>query len=474
MNEEEEYKDLGIWTAMNLDFTREANEAVGKMIANLNNIKDRRITVHQKIRIINYVFIPSVIFRMRSIVLSSRALREIDRIVGNTVKQALKVPRYIKSRRLYARTNYGGWNLLSVEHLQKRLEDNKKITEKGKFNRFYRKLSKAITELKIELIDTKGMPRFKPQLNEQQRKVILRNNNQFTRVEGKIVIASDGSANKEVASCGVAMNEESIWSINQRVIGIPNSYNAELQGLELALLMIPENESSIILLDNMAVIKVIEKFDEESTLQKIKNPYIDTIVRINGAVCRRQAQGATTELIWVPSHTKDRSKENLSERKRQQLVKLEERFGERYEDIINLNAAADKAADWKKAASKPKRRWQLLEGIPRWIVTRGNKMLLGNIYKRLLKHWRRQQSKQIIQEAKYNNMEEFQLKESNIVMMHKKYKWGKTQEFLFRLRTNTLYLNERMYKIGKSYKEIKNFYQYRTQKCTRRKLATYV
>jgi len=73
------YKDLGIWTALELKMDKEANEILGKLVNCLNILRQKRVTVRQK---------------------------------------ALKIPRNIKNTRIYSQPEYGGWGVLSTVKLQ--------------------------------------------------------------------------------------------------------------------------------------------------------------------------------------------------------------------------------------------------------------------------------------------------------------------------------------------------------------------
>jgi len=132
-----------------------------------------------------------------------------------------------------------------------------------------------------------------------------------------------------------------------RARGTQSIYNAELQAIEMSLIIYPANIDIIIWVDNQAAVKICHKYKELPDSQKQKQTNNDIVYRINKLIEHRKAMGGNTEINHVFSHLRNLTNgTKLSQKEKTKLEKrlkiLEEKWGkEKTNLLIEGNDEAD-------------------------------------------------------------------------------------------------------------------------------------
>ncbi len=116
---EESYKYLGVHINLNLNWTKQAQVTEAKLVRQTNYLRHRAFTSRQTIKIINKVFIPSIMYRANVIEFDNKALRKWDAMTSALVYRKMRMFSISGRRYLWGTAQQGGLGLDSIEILAK-------------------------------------------------------------------------------------------------------------------------------------------------------------------------------------------------------------------------------------------------------------------------------------------------------------------------------------------------------------------
>ena len=110
LNPNSNYKDLGILTNLNLNFDQQLINITNGTRLTLAKISGLKLSVHNKIHLINKIIIPKINYTTNSITFTDQRLKKINLMIVNMVKRSLKLhrtPNQCSGERLWLQKTHG-------------------------------------------------------------------------------------------------------------------------------------------------------------------------------------------------------------------------------------------------------------------------------------------------------------------------------------------------------------------------------
>jgi hypothetical protein len=113
----ENYKYLGVWINLNLDWARQESESVSTLTWLCSKIRYRKLPLQTKIYIINTVIAPSIAYRMWFAQYQETTLKRMQQILTTTIAIHARTPKKIHKSKLTASHNAGALQVVDFHHL---------------------------------------------------------------------------------------------------------------------------------------------------------------------------------------------------------------------------------------------------------------------------------------------------------------------------------------------------------------------
>lgn len=115
----ESYRYLGCHINLQLSWEKQIQIITTKLIKQLNYLKHRAFTALQTVKIINKVFIPSILYRAAVINFTEKTTREWDKLTTSLVFRKMRLPPITGRNYLFEETKFAGMGLQSIEAICK-------------------------------------------------------------------------------------------------------------------------------------------------------------------------------------------------------------------------------------------------------------------------------------------------------------------------------------------------------------------
>ena len=455
---------LGYKSELSTNQREQAEESIINLKRDLGRIKDRCYFTKQKIKLINLVFLAKISYRMNITKYNKKYIKEINYLCTEHVKESLKLPKgqQTKNERLWKECKDGGMGLYNAEALNQKtmlntflkqginhtskfpketimqqlkdknttVENIQDIADEGDLT-YTASIANIINELPIEIVSKASLDTGKAtiEINEGEYFEIKDAGKKKLRVT-----YTDGSKLKDgKAGAAVAYgnNNAKYWPVKYKSV----PFSAELEALEIAL---ATAKADVIFSDCKGAIDVIKKWETMNNKEKRQNKNRGILRSIENIVKTRKEKGLKeVEIIWIPSHIGEKNKK-ITETMKTQIQVLKNRFKRDFKKILKGNKIVD------KLAQKGAERDEFVRCVPEladdYIVMIKGEFSENNICKYINEHHASLNVSDTNNLSKWGSLENFDIGVSNEILTKDNVEAMKLQEFVWRLRLNSLFV----------------------------------
>lgn len=471
---------LGVYYNLKLDFQYQQNLCIKTLRSDLNKIRNKCFTAKQKCTLINQVFIPKVNFRMNTFIFDYKNIEKMDNMMKNLLAHALNIPNVVSKETLWRRCEDLGFGLnsladeqlqaflstalnhgLNTEHpyprtlLAQRLADApqidwEKITRKTKNqltnNNFLQNLLTVMGILKEYAIadslhfDPNNTYKTPVYPTENIMSDLSKHQIWHHPLHGSFVpIFTDGSLRNRqpnnIATSAVYFKDGSPLNWSGRTIGKQTPINSELNAIEKAISLAPLNKNCVIFSDCKPAIDAINNL---SYSVKYKSENRAICERISQLINQRKKSGRSTEIVWVPAHTKE--DKNITPSKKARIETLSKTYDRHFSEIIQGNDKVDKLAQNTNLRNIIRNQIpvdpRLPEGLPPVNLIVKDKAFQGNLRKHIKQSFKDYYRDIKLRNSKYPNHHDFEIQLTGQILKSTDYKLAPIQQTIMQTSTN--------------------------------------
>jgi hypothetical protein len=203
---------------------------------------------------------------------------------------------------------------------------------------------------------------------------------------------------------------------------------------------IATSSSDIIFCDCLGVIKSVEKWSSLSQKLKTKKENRTLLRSIEQTMRKRQELGIKPpEIIWTPSHMAQNKK--LTEEMKKQVKNLRTRF--KIKTIIRHNDQVDELA--KAAAEKDTMERKIWDTAEKYIIMNEGQLEEGSINKIIIEKFVGKYKSKTQNNSGWGSMSNIDTRWSNDIFLGKTPEEMSSQQFIWKLRNNCLYIPARQF-----------------------------
>jgi hypothetical protein len=478
---------LGLHINLNLTWEEQEKISLDAMAVAIKETQTLRINPITKAKVLNIVHIPRVQYVMSIARFSQKTLTKLNSLTTDMMKKALKIPKNIKSNKIWSRISQGGTGLYNFNdvntaslvstYINQGINSQNSITKEATSQRYIKESTvgpaKSFTEL-AKVLPMKIYTQRPRNLNSRQS-TYKSTNKTLTDLNGTKFLPAwtDGSHRSDATTSAMKIhNRTRAWPTQVKL----NSANAEIEALEECMKSMEEQQHYIVFVDCKGLESITKNFDK----QEYKDKNRAARYRISEILKELEKRHTTFELIYVPSHieTKLKGSDNTKQKTERAIYNLEKRFGkELTQVIIQGNVEVDKAAG--KLSVKGHQKTIIPTGSQEWLIEwKTDKFFEGNLRRTIMKHLQEAHASEMEKGHKHNNIHKFNIEASNKLAHN-----NQITPFIFRIRNNRLAMPEQWFISSgtrlETHDDLKRATTYNTPYCIhckrnkRDKVATY-